>query len=71
MGKECFTTGVGNLWSAGWIGPTKHNPLAHSTFTNCSNCMAHLVVLYFMNLPSLQHLVLHTYINVLSVKIRN
>ena len=28
---------------------------------NCINCMAHLSVLYFMNLPSLQLLVLHTY----------
>jgi len=28
---------------------------------NCINCMVHLVVLCFMNPPSLQHLVLHTY----------
>jgi len=28
---------------------------------NCSNCMARLVVLYFMNLPSLQLLELNTY----------
>jgi len=31
--------------------------LARSPFTNCSNCMARLVVLYVMNLPSLQHLI--------------
>jgi len=32
----------------------------HSSFKICGNYMAHLVVLYFMNLPSLQFLVLHT-----------
>jgi len=30
-------------------------------FTNCGNCVTYLVVLYFMYLPSLQFLVLHTY----------
>jgi len=46
---------VGNLWPA-----KQHHP-ARSPFTNCSNCMARPVLLYFMNLPSLQLLVSHTY----------
>ena len=41
----------------GQIQPAKQNHLTCSPFTNCSNCMARLVVLHFMNLPSLQHLV--------------
>jgi len=32
-----------------------------ATLPNCTNCTTRQVVLYFMNLPSLQHLVLHTY----------
>jgi len=40
--------------------PAKQNHPALSPFTTCSNCMARLVVLYFMNLP-LQCLVLHAY----------
>jgi len=50
-----FKAGVGNLR------PAKHNYLPRSPFTNCSNYMARPVVLYFMSLPSLEHLVLHTY----------
>jgi len=50
-----FKAGVGNLR------PAKHNYPPRSHFTNCSNDMARLVVLYFMSLPSLEHLVLHTY----------
>jgi len=50
-----FEAGVGNLL------PAKQNYRPRSPFTNCSNYMARLVVLYFMSLPSLQHLVLHTY----------
>jgi len=46
--------GVGSLGPAGRIRPVAPLP-------NCSNCMARLVVLYFMNLPSLQLLVWHTY----------
>jgi len=56
-----LTPGVGNLRPAGQIRPGKRNHPARSPFTQCSNCMARLVVLYFMNLPSLQHLVLYTY----------
>ena len=42
--------------------PTAHRPdPARSTFTNCINIMARLMVLLFMNRLSLQHLVLHTY----------
>ena len=42
--------------------PTTRGPdLVRSLFTNCGNCMTCLVVLYFMYLPSLQFLVLHTY----------
>jgi len=39
----------------------KQNHAARSPFTNCSNCMARLVVLHFMNLSSSQLFVLHTY----------
>jgi len=56
-----FKVGVGNLRPASWIRPAKQNYPARTPFTNCSNYMASLVVLYFMSLPSLQHLVLHTY----------
>ena len=34
---------------------------AHSPFTNCSNFVAHVMVLHFINLPSLQLLALYTY----------
>jgi len=47
--QEC-TARVGNLQLA------KQNHLAHSPW----KCMAHLVILYFMNLPSLHILVLST-----------
>jgi len=39
----------------------KQNHPARCPFTNCSNCMVRLVVLYIMKLPSLQLLLLHTY----------
>jgi len=49
--------------------PTDHGPdLARQAnhpavrpFTNCSNCMTRLAVLYFMNVPSLQLRLLLTY----------
>jgi len=47
-----------------WVGnlrPAKQNHPARSPYTNCSHCMARLVVLYFMSLRSLQILVLYTY----------
>jgi len=50
-----FKAGVGSLR------PTKQNYPPRSPFTKCSNYMARLAVLYFMSLPSLQHLVLRTY----------
>ena len=50
-----FKAGISNLR------PAKQNYLVRSPFTNCSNHMARIVVLYFMSLPSLQHLVLRTY----------
>jgi len=50
-----FKAGVCNLR------PAKQNYPPRSPFANCSNYMTRLVVLYFMSLPSLQHLVLHTY----------
>jgi len=56
-----FKAGVGNLQPTGRIRPTKKNYPARTPFTNCSSYMARLVVLYFMSLPSLQRLVLHTY----------
>jgi len=43
---------------AGQIQSANQSHLACSPFTNCSNC---LVVSYFINLPSLQLLVLHNY----------
>jgi len=49
---ELSSTGVGNL--------PKRNQQAGSPFTNCSNCMPRLMLLYFMNLPSWRHCVLHT-----------
>ena len=45
---------------AGWGPPSKIIPPG-APLPNCINCMARLVLLYFMNLPSLQHLVFHTY----------
>jgi len=57
-----FIAGVGNLRSV------KQNHPARRPFTNCSNCMDRLVVLYFMNLPSLQHLLFHTYEEILYEK---
>jgi len=45
-----ISTGVGNLRPAGWIRPAKQNRPARRPLTNCRNCMARLVVLYFMNL---------------------
>jgi len=51
------TAGVGT----GRIWPAKQSHPARSLFANCSNFMAHPVVLHFMNLPSLPLLVLHTY----------
>jgi len=48
-------------WSATYGSPAKQNYLAAVPLTNCINYMVHPVVLCFMNLPSLQHLVLHTY----------
>jgi len=50
-----LTPEVSNLQSA------KQNHPVSSPVTNCSNCMAPLVLLYLINLPSMQHLVLHTY----------
>jgi len=47
------------------IRPAKQNHPARSVFTNCNNFMARLIVLHFMNLPSFQLLVLHTYEEVL------
>ena len=52
----CVTcrTGVGKIRPAGRFRPVKQNHLAHSPFTKCSTCMVRLVVLCFINLPSLQ-----------------
>jgi len=50
-----FLTGIGNLRPAGRIRLAKQNHSARSPFTNCSNCMARLVVLYFKNLHSLYY----------------
>jgi len=47
-------TGVGNLRPAGGIRHAKQNHPACRPFTNCGNCIARLLVLYVMNLPSLQ-----------------
>ena len=52
--RSSFKAGLGNLLPANQNYPPR-------PFTNCSNYMARLVVLYFMSLPSLQDLVLHTY----------
>ena len=46
--------GVGNLRPAGRIWPAKQNHPARSPFTNRSKFMAYLMVLHFVNLPSLQ-----------------
>jgi len=59
-----FITGVGNPRPAGLIRPVKQNNLARLV-PNCSNCVARLVVLYFMNLPSLQIPVFHSYVEIL------
>ena len=56
--------GCSLLFPTAWVGnlrPAKQNHPARSPFTNCSHCMARLVVLYFMSLRSLQILVLYTY----------
>jgi len=47
-------SGVGNIGPAGRFRPAKQNHPAHSLFTKCSTCMVRLVVLCFINLPSLQ-----------------
>ena len=57
--RASFTARAGNLGPAGRIRSVAALP-------NCSNCMARLVALYFMNLPSLQILVLNTYEEVLT-----
>jgi len=61
-------SGVGNLRPGGHIRPTKQNYPVRSPFTDCSNCMDRLVVLYFINLPSLHPLVLHAYYELLMRK---
>jgi len=42
-------------------GPPSKTIRPAAPFTNCSDCMSLLVVLYFMNLLSSQQLVLHSY----------
>jgi len=54
------TAGVGNLRPAGRIRPDKQIHLARSPFANCWNCMAHLVVLRFINLPFYKYMPLHS-----------
>ena len=62
---SAFTTGVANLRPSGRVGPAKESNPARSLFTNCRNTVAHLVVLNWMNLLSLQLLVLHTWYKLL------
>jgi len=52
---------VGNLQPAGRILPAKQNHPARVPFANWRNCMVLIVVLYFMDLSSLQLFVVHTY----------
>jgi len=46
-------------------GPSSKIITARRPFKNCSNCIAHLVVFHFMNLPSLQLLLLYIYEEIL------